>query len=111
MTTQTQDKKELWINSDNFQEHKLAIANFVKKYRLSNYGYDYKDYRAMIRRKAYLNLRLKTKYKIPSNKYYGIYSRFFIDAYGNMNYCCGQSMNEEMITTLECLTDSESVSQ
>lgn len=102
-------RNETWVNSDNFQQHKLAIANFVKKYRLTNYGYNYKDFQAMVKRKAYLVNRLKTKYKIPSDKFYGIYTRFFIDANGNMNYCTGQSMNEEMITALECLTDCESV--
>ena len=101
--------KELWINSDNYKQYFLEMANYSIGCNLSNYGYDYKEFRNMSNKKSRLNklARILTQENAKKAEYAGIYSRFYFPENAkHIQYCTGQSQNEEMITVLECLTDT-----
>lgn len=109
------EKQDLWVNSDNYKQYIPEMASYAIANRLSNYGYDKKDFRKLSNAKQIGNSRAK---KMISNigttadlqfstEYHGIYSRFYIPKESKthtLQYCTGQSQNEEMITVLECLT-------
>lgn len=102
-------KQEKWITQDNFKEYQYLMADYAIASRLSNYGYDYKTFKAMSQKKSRLNRLAKTmrvyNSKNFSTEYHGIYSRFYFPKDSNkITYCTGQSQNEEMLTVLECLT-------
>ena len=85
------------------------MADYAILTKLSNYGYDYKDFRKMSNHKVRLN-KLAKEMRVYNSKnfskeYAGIYSRFYFPKNSNkITYCVGQSQNEEIITVLECLT-------
>lgn len=102
-------KQEKWLNESNFQKYLINMADYAISNRLSNYGYDYKEFRKMSRHKSDLNKLAKIMRVYPqknfSNDYRGIYARFYFPKDSEkIVYCTGQSQNEEMITVLECLT-------
>ena len=95
---------------EEIQQHNDLIREWLLSQRLENYGYDYKDFQQLQSRKAYLIKKLKKNYKILSNKeFYGIFRRLYHYKKDNktyIGYIVGQSFNEELITLLECFTDS-----
>ena len=95
---------------EEIQQHNDLIRIWLLSQRLENYGYDVKEFNKLKSRKAFLIRKLKKNYLILSKKkFYGIYNRLYHYKKDNktyIGYTTGQSFNEELITLLECFTDS-----
>ena len=100
------DKEIFFKDKDDLIKYNDKIFNWLIGQRLENYGYDYNDFQKLVNRKTHLIKELKKHYKILHKDYfYGIFNRLYTYN-ANINYCVGQSFNEELITLLECFTNN-----
>lgn len=84
-------------------QHRYDLISWLLNQRLSNYGYDLKDFRNMSNKATRLRNKIR-RYNINLKNNYGIYSRLYLQN-GRFEYCVGQSFNEEYITLMECLSN------
>ena len=100
----------IWFETvEDLIKNKELILKFLFNSKLSNYGYDLKTFKKMTNYKYNLLRKLKEG-KFYTGEFFGIYGRLYLyiteDGEKVVRYCSGQSFNEELITILECLTQS-----
>ena len=113
MTKQKTIQKS-WNDFSQDERHELRpiLFNWLKSQRISNYGYDYRDFKNLSNQKYRASKKLISPWYINIDKNYGIFDRLVfqmipekeartmnLDTHGSVwdvNYIVGQSFNEEL---------------